>query len=36
MAIQIEIPVCKTDQKYNSGLCAQIRASSLAGGMPVW
>ena len=21
---------------HNAGLCAQIRASSLAGGMPVW
>ena len=26
----------KSIQAHKSGLCAQIRASSLAGGMPVW
>ena len=26
----------KTEITVKSGLCAQIRASSLAGGMPVW
>ena len=34
----VDVTICDVNLPYGNGLelCAQIRASSLAGGMPVW